>query len=110
MEVIKLGFHLIIEFCLLEKRLVATLAGIPIIAWLIGVIGGIGGFSATFGLAVVFGLIGAVAAFFTIPKFVQSSYKEINYSMDWIFQSICLVGAFIYVFLTALPILACFYT
>lgn len=110
MEVIKLGFHLIVEFCLLEKRLVATLAGIPIIAWLIGLIGGIGGFAVAFGLAVVFGLIGAVAAFFIIPKFVQSSHKEINYSMDWLFQGMCLVATFIYVFLTALPVLACCYT
>lgn len=109
MEVIKLGFHLIVEFCLLEKRLVATLAAFPIVAWLIGLIGGGGGFGDAFGLAVFFGLLGSAAAFFLIPKFVQSSYKEINYRMDWVFQGVCLVGAFIYVFLTALPILACFY-
>lgn len=109
MEVIKLAFHLIVEFCLLEKRLVTLLVGIPVIAWLIGWVGGCGGFSDASGLAFFFGLIGSVVAFFLIPKFIQSDYKEVNYTMDWYFHGACLVVAFFYVFLTFLPIFAVFY-
>lgn len=108
MEIIKLGFRLIVEFLLLEKKLVATILGVLAGAWLIGLLGGCGGFDDTAGVAFFIALLGGLAASFVVPKFVQSSFKEVNYSMDWIFHALTIVVAIIYTFFVIWPILACF--
>ncbi len=110
MEVIKLGFNLLIEFFSLEKKLIGTLIGILVAAWAIGLAfgGGYENFEAMLGWAGWAALLGVVIASFAVPKFVKSSFKEINYCMDWLFYIMNVPVAAIYSFLVAWPILACF--
>lgn len=109
MEVIKLGIHLIIEFCLLEKKLVGKLAAILGVAWLLGFIGGSSeDFCDSVGAAFCVSLLIAGVAFFVFPKIVKSSFSEIKYFMDWLFHIASTIGVLLFSFFTLLPIFACF--
>ncbi len=110
MEVIKLGFYLLIEFLSLEKKLIASLVGVVVAAWVIGFAfsGGYSSFVVMVGMAGWAALLGVIIASFVVPKFVKSSFKEINYFMDWAFYIMTVPVAAIYSFLVAWPILACF--
>ncbi len=110
MEVIKLGFHLVVEFCKLETKFVATMVGAFVLAWIIGFIGAdtdafCDAFTAAFFAAFVVG----VGAFFLLPKTVKSKLSEVNYSMDWLFHLAGTVAVAVYAFFIVWPLFACFF-
>lgn len=109
MEVIKLGFHLIIEFCKLETKFVASVVGAFVLAWLIGLVGADAeGFCDACVAALVVALLVGIAAFFLLPKTVKSQLSEVNYHMDWLFHIAGTVAVTVYAFFVLLPIFACF--
>lgn len=108
METIKLGLYLIIEFCLLEVRFVATIVGGFIGAWLIGLLGGDDGFGEAFWIAFILAIMIGIAAFFLLPKTVKSALNEMRYNMDWLFHIASTIAAAVYGFFVLWPLLACF--
>ncbi len=109
MEVIKLGFHLIVEFCKLETKFVASVVGVFVLAWLIGFIGAdADDFCDACTAALVVAFIVGIVAYFFLPKIVKSKLSEVNYYMDWLFHIASTVGAMVYAFLVLWPIFACF--
>ncbi len=109
MEVIKLGFHLVVEFCRLEAKFVASVVGVFVLAWLIGFIGAdADGFCDACTAALVVAFIIGVVAYFFLPKLVKSQLSEVNYSMDWLFHIVSTVAVAKYAFWVLWPIFACF--
>ncbi len=109
MEVIKLGFHLIVEFCKLETKFVASVIGAFVLAWLIGFIGAdADDFCDACTASLVVAFVVGIAAYFLLPNTVKSKLSEVNYYMDWLFHIAGTVAVAVYAFLVIWPIFACF--
>ncbi len=109
MEVIKLGFHLVVEFCKLETKFVSAVIGAFVLAWIIGFIGAdADDFCDAFTASLVVAIIGGIAAYFLLPKTVKSKLSEVNYYMDWLFHIAGTIAVTKYIFFVIWPIFACF--
>ncbi len=109
MEVIKLGYHLVVEFCKLETKFVASLVGAFVLAWFIGFIGAdADDFCDACTASLVVAFIAGVVAYFLLPTTVKSKLSEVNYYMDWLFHIAGTLAVAKYVFWVVWPIFACF--
>lgn len=92
MDVIQLGLYLIYEFVVLSPAWVALAGGVLVFSWILG--GRVKPINKcrVRKRAALFAMMMGGVAFFALPWWVNSSVRQINYFMDWLFQMASVLG------------------